>query len=297
MTFSRKRIDVTLSLGTGQFGADGSNTVTLSGLRVKALIQAAPGDAMPAAQVQIFGLPLDMVNQLTSVGLVNAAVRLQNTMLIAAGDDETGLTTVYDGTISESWGQFEGMPDVPLNVIAVAGLAASLKPVNAISFQGQADVATIMSRLAQTMGFAFENNGVQVQLANPYFPGTALAQARACARAADIYMTIDRGTLAIWPKNVARAQQGDTPLISVATGMVGYPAFSSNGIALTTLFNPHIKPGGQVQVQSSLPIANGVWLVSEVAHTIESETPNGQWFTRVLGKPMNSSTSSTGAAT
>lgn len=290
MSFTKKRIDVTISLGTGQFGESGANTVTLSGLRVKALIQAAPGDAMPAAQVQVFGLPLDMVNQLTSVGLVNAAVRLQNTMLIAAGDDETGMTTVYDGTINESWGQFEGMPDVPLNVIAVAGLAASLKPVGAISFQGQADVATIMSGLAQTMGFAFENNGVQVQLANPYFPGTALAQARACARAADIYMTIDRGTLAIWPKTAARAQDGDVPLISVATGMVGYPAFSSNGISLTTLFNGQIKPGGQVQVQSSLPVANGTWFVSEVTHMLESETPNGQWFTRVLGKPMTSST-------
>lgn len=287
MSFTKKRIDVTISLGTGQFGESGANTVTLSGLRVQALIQAAPGDAMPAAQVRIFGLPLEMMNQLTSVGLVNAAVRLQNTLLLAAGDDETGMTTVYDGTISESWGQFESMPDVPLNVIAVAGLAASLKPVDAISFQGQADVATIMQGLAQTMGYAFENNGVQVQLANPYFPGTALAQARACARAADIYMTIDRGTLAIWPKSTARAQQGDIPLISTDTGLVGYPAFSSNGISLTTLFNPQIKPGGQVQVKSTLPVANGTWFVSEVVHQLESETPNGQWFSRVLGRPMN----------
>ncbi|MDE1138199.1 MAG: hypothetical protein PW999_00800 [Paraburkholderia tropica] len=50
MSFLKKRIDVTISLGTGQFGESGSNTVTLSGLRVKALIQAAPGDAMPALQ-------------------------------------------------------------------------------------------------------------------------------------------------------------------------------------------------------------------------------------------------------
>ena len=34
MSFTRKRIDVTISLGTGTFGETGANTVTLTGLRV-----------------------------------------------------------------------------------------------------------------------------------------------------------------------------------------------------------------------------------------------------------------------
>lgn len=149
--------------------------------------------------------------------------------------------------------------------------------------KGQADVATIMKSLADQMGFAFENNGVQVQLSNPYFPGTALAQAKACARAADISMTIDRGTLAIWPKFGFRADPDGPPLISAATGMRGYPRYSSNGIEVATLFNPRIKPGGQIQVQSQLQMACGTWLVSNATHVLESETPNGQWFTGILG--------------
>lgn len=289
MTFSRKRIDVTLSLGTGQFGESGANTVTLSGLRVKALIQGVPAPAMPHAQVRIFGLTSDMLNQLTAVGLVNAAVRWNNTMLLAAGDDETGLTTIFNGGIDESWEDFAGIPDSALEISSMSGLAASLKPVGAISFQGQADVATIMSGLAKTMGLAFEPNGVQVQLANPYFPGTALAQARACARAADIYMTIDRGTLAIWPKTGNRAVQGDVPLISPDTGLIGYPRVASNGISLNTLFNPHVMQGAFIQVQSSRQTACGKWLVSSVTHVLESETPNGPWLTQIIAKPTTSS--------
>src|SRR5471032_3655194 len=103
MSFTRKRIDVTLTLGTGQFGDSGSNSVTLSGLRVQTIVQAAAGEAMPATQTRIYGIPLDMMCQLTQVGLINSAVRFNNSILIAAGDDETGLTTVYDGTIKESW--------------------------------------------------------------------------------------------------------------------------------------------------------------------------------------------------
>jgi hypothetical protein len=285
MSFTKKRIDVTLTLGTGQFGDSGSNSVTLSGLRVQTIVQAAAGEAMPATQTRIFGVPLDMMCQLTQVGLINSAVRFNNSILIAAGDDETGLTTIYDGTIKESWADLAGQPDAALNVIGVAGLAASLKPVGALSFQGAADVATIMQGLASTMGFTFENNGVSVQLSNPYFPGTALAQARACARAADIYMIIDRGVLAIWPKNGARTG-GDLPVISDATGKVGYPTFSSNGLGLITLFNALLKPGGLVQVQSALTPACGTWKLTEASHTLESETPNGQWFTRILAFPQ-----------
>lgn len=283
MSFTKKRIDVTLSLGTGEFGDTGANTVTLTGLRVQASVVVPGGDAMAAAQVRIFGLPLDMINQLTAVGPINSTVRLQNSMLVAAGDNETGLKTIFSGTIDQAWGEFQGVPDVPLNVIGAGGLAALVKPVGALSFQGATDVATIMQGLAATMGLTFENNGVTVQLSNPYFSGTALMQCRACARAADINFAIDRGVLAIWPKTGARG--GDIPLISVDTDMIGYPTFSSNGLGLTTLFNPDIKPGGYVQVQSTLKVACGKWYVPSVAHSLESETPGGNWFTEILGQP------------
>lgn len=288
MSFTRKRIDVTISLGTGQYGESGANVVTLSGHRVQAMVQLIPGDVMPSAQVRVFGLPLEMLNQLTAIGLVNSAVRFHNSMLIQAGDDETGLSTIYNGTIKDSSGNLDGMPDSALEVVAMGGLAAALKPVAPSSFPGQADVATVMKGLADQMGLAFESNGVQVQLSNPYFPGTALAQARACARAADIWMTIDRGTLAIWPKNGARAMQDDIPVISAGTGMRGAPRFASMAVEVWTLFNPHVKVGGLIEIQSAkLTAANGIWYVSEATHTLESEVPEGSWFTRIVGKPYH----------
>ncbi|CAG4888012.1 baseplate hub protein [Paraburkholderia saeva] len=291
MTFSRKKIDLTITLGTGQFGDSGSNTVTLTGLRVHTGIQAFGGDAMPQTQLRIFGLPLQMVNQLTGIGPINSAILGKNSVLVAAGDDETGMQTVFSGSIWQAWGEFQGMPDTPLNILGGGGIAASLKPVQALSYVGPTDVAQIMQTLAQTMGFAFENNGVSVQLSNPYLPGTALQQVRSLARAADISFAIDRDTLAIWPKrstpNQPAARGGDVPLISPATGLVGYPTFASNGIGLTTLFNPQIKPGGVVQVESSLPVACGKWVVRQLQHSLQSETPNGQWFSQIMGVPLN----------
>lgn len=285
MSFTRKRIDVTVTLGTGQFGDSGSNTVTLTGLRVHAAIQVHGGEAMPQAQLRVFGLPLDMVNQLTTIGPINSAIMFKNSVLVAAGDDDTGMQVVYSGTIWQAWGEFQGMPDTPFNITGLGGLAAALKPVGALSYVGSTDVAQIMQSLAQTMGLAFENNGVNVQLSNPYFPGTALQQVRTCARAADIFFAIDRGTLAIWPKNSARG--GDVPVVSPETGLVGYPTFSSNGLGLTTLFNPQIKQGGTIEVDSSLTVACGKWVVMQIQHSLQSETPNGQWFTQILAVPAD----------
>jgi hypothetical protein len=285
MTFARKEIEVTISLGTGQFGETGANTVTLSGLRVKADIQQFGGNAMPQVQLRIFGLPMQMINQLTTIGPINSSIMYQNSVLIAAGDEGSALTTIYSGTIWQAWGDFNQMPDASLNIVALGGLAASLKPVGASSYPSSADVGTIMQSLATTAGFGFVNSDVSVQLSNPYFPGTALAQIRACARAANINFAIDNGTLHIWPKGNAR--NGTTPLISPATGLVGYPAFSSNGLMLTTIFNPDVVIGGMIQVQSSLTPACGQWIATQISHSLESETPDGQWFTHILGVPFS----------
>jgi hypothetical protein len=241
---------------------------------------------MAGAQVRVYGLPLSMINQLTTIGPINTAFR-NNKLLLAVGDDENGMHIMYSGTIGEAHGDFQGMPDVALNILGWAGLYDSVKPVGALSYVGTVDVATIMQELANTMGLTFENNGVQVQLSNPYFPGTALAQVRACARAADINYLIDRDTLAIWPRAGARATTGDLPLISPETGMRGYPMFSSKGITVVTEFNPDIKFGIPVKVRSSLDAANGIWNICELSHSLESEMPDGAWFTQFTAFPQN----------
>ncbi len=276
-TFTKKRLDLTITLGTGAFGDTVGNTVTLSGLRMFASMTQPTSEAMGALQMRVFGLEQTMMNQLTTIGPVNIAIRSKNSVLLAAGDDVMGMHTVFEGTISDAWGDYNSAPEVAFNVIAYAGLDAAVKPVNAISFKGSADVAGIMSGLAATMGLAFENNNVNVKLSNPYFPGTALMQVKSCARAANIRYVIDRGVLAIWGRNASR--QAGIPLISPESGMVGYPSFSNSGMTVKMIFNQNITPGGDIQVNSSLPMATGKFHVYTVGHELSSEMPNGPWFT------------------
>lgn len=276
--FGKRRIDVTISLGQGTFGDEVGPDVTLTGLRAKATVVTYNGDAQGQLQLRIYGLPLALVNQLTTIGPVMAE-RRNNRILVAAGIDGGPMSTVFQGTIDSAYGEFQGAPDVVFNVTALAAAVQAVKPVNAVSYRGPTDVATIMQSLAATMGFAFENNGVNVQLSSPYFSGTAYQQAKTCAQAANIYFTIDRGTLAIWPKTSFRAS--DAIPVQPAFGAVSYPVFSGNGIVVTTEFNPDFQLGGRVDVTSELTVANGIWNIYSVVHDLESESPGGPWFSQV----------------
>jgi hypothetical protein len=90
---------------------------------------------------------------------------------------------------------------------------------------------------------------------------------------------VDRDILAIWPKNSYRPGTG--ALISPTTGLVGYPAFTDIGIVVTVLFNPAIKYGALIEVQSSLTPACGKWAIYGMQHELESQTVGGSWFSRI----------------
>jgi len=288
VSFLKRKIDITFQLGTGSFGESGTNTVTCSGLRVHARIDKVFGPGMGEAQLRIEGLTPSLLNQLSSLNQATMAVR-KNTVIVSAGDDVNGMATVFQGQVMIGQIMLNTAPDSALMVLAQAGAFAAVQTVPPTSYTGTADAAVVMQNLAHLAGLDFENNGVSMQLSTPYFPGSPLEQIRKCADAgrAVFDYVIDDKTLAIFPVGGARGAQ--IPLISPDTGMIGYPNYSTGvyGIEVTTEFNPLLRPGGKVQVQSSLEVANGTWQVFNLSHELASEDPGGAWFTHFSGAALN----------
>ncbi len=283
MSFIRRRIDVTITLGDGEFGNNLGDTVTLTGLRVMANIASVGGEAQGQCQARIFGLPLSMINRLTTIGPAGMAIRGQNGIEIAAGNEGDALSTVFKGSIFYAYGELAQAPEVALSVYGLSAALASVKPVGATSYVGAVDVATVMAGFAQEMGFTLEGNGVSVMLQNPYFPGPdTLSKVRQAAQAARIGFCVDNGVLAIWPQNGYRT--GDVPIISPGAGLVSYPTFNEQYISVRTVFLPSAVLGGRFTVaKSAVTPANGTWNTASVVHNLESQVPNGQWFTDLQG--------------
>lgn len=310
-SYQKRRINLTLTLGEGSFGASGQNTVKLSGLRVVATIEKSGFPSMDKAVVRVYGVKPSTMNAVSTLGIPLQMWRQGNAMMIEAGDDANGMSVVYAGYMQQAYQNFDEAPETSLVLVGWGGQDKAIFPAQPISFSGSADVAQMLSGIAQREGWKFENNGVTGRLSNPYFAGTALEQVHAIGRAAGIEVYPDTGTrpitLAIWPKYGTRG--GQVPLVKAGTGLVGYPRFQSSGMGFRCIFNPNMRIGGQIVMDSTVggaaqdvpnPAAsgvpagtqtggpNGTWtVIAPLVHNLAAEVPGGPWFTEVSCQRVN----------
>lgn len=278
-SYVERALTFTIKLGKGSFGESGFDTVKLEGLRAHASILKNGPPSNSNATMEIYGMTPGQMNHISTLGSPVPMDRL-NIITIEAGDATNGMAEVFTGKIQDAWQNLDSQPDTFMQINAFVTLVDNTKPTSPTSFQGSADVATMMAGIASKMQRNFENNGVTTKLANPYFAGTAGEQAQALARAANIEMFDDGTKLTIWPKSGSRG--GTIPLISPESGLIGYPKWSSYGMRFRTLFNPNITFGGKIKMKSGIEPANGDWIVSDgLSYDLSSQITNGPWFTDV----------------
>ena len=294
-----RQVDVVFTLAQDGFGPAGADTITLSGYRVRCQIVSTGLESGMACTLRMEGLALPLLNRL-SLMQAGMAAQTRNTLSIMAGNGAGASTkpVVFVGGVVEAFVDYANSPDVAFEVRALSGALPAAVPVTPTSFAGDVPVATIMQGLAAKAGLGFANYGVQTLLrGGVYYKGSVAEQVDSCARAARISYQIGVGGLAIWPAGMVAQAQVRT--ISVATGLVGYPSYSQYGVLFQTVFNPDIRFRDTVSLQTAaiartsavqantaqasggmLP-ANGMWVVQNVRHDLQTERPEGPWFTTV----------------
>lgn len=261
-------------------GGPSSNKVTISGARTTARIDHVGGAQGSSAQVAVYGLAPNLMNQLSQTGQTYDQVR-RNSVAISAGD-AVGLTPVFLGTIKFCYGDYTQQPDVPLQFVCQGGLIDAVAAAQPLSFTGKATVSQIMSGFASALNLGFENSGITGALVNAYYAGTVYQQLKRVAHDAHIDYDIINNVLCIWPlggSRTAAVGAAAVPLISKNTGMIATPSFSANGyLTVKSLFNPNIGRGSQVQIESDvIPQVNGKWVVYQINLALDSLVPHGQW--------------------
>jgi hypothetical protein len=96
MAFSPKLINVSFSLASGNFNG-GGNTANISGLRVSCHIVANGGASQSQLELAIYGLPLSVMNALTTFG-TQYNQQTKNQITVQAGD-ASGMSLVFIGNI------------------------------------------------------------------------------------------------------------------------------------------------------------------------------------------------------
>lgn len=263
---TRKNLRFEISIGDAQ-------TITLDGRRASVVIENAGGMCMGTLNARIYGVRQEDMNSVTTLQWQQQELT-RNSIKVTAIDGDIE-TLVFSGNIVQAWADYSGMPDVFLHIEAQSCYMGLLEPAEVKSFDGETDVAQVMSRIAKELNLSFENNGVNVKLYDGYYANTPVEQAREIAETANIDLYIDTEVLAITPR--AQARRGEIPVFSRDSGMVGYPTFDGIGVLVNIYFSPSVKFGGKIKIESDIPRASGEWIVSGCTHILESENPGGPW--------------------
>ena len=305
-TFTKKKITITFSIPTGAIGPNSdADTVVLEGHRCMVNVTNAGMVEGSQASVRIEGMTLAMMNRLTMVQALNTVDNPFNehynvsVITIQAGDDVSGMATVFIGTVAEAFVDFTASPNVAFQVMAWSTLELKIKQAIPATYKGTVSAATILSDLAAKNEYTFINHGVTKSLTNYYGWGSLDKQIKDVMTAINGFYHIDtvNKTISAWQSQSASTTATDTIKINKRTGLVGYPQYNQLGVTLTTVFNPQIQyqvpvyveseylPEGWVNNQAGQYPATfpttGYWSPYLVQHDISSELPGGPWFTHI----------------
>lgn len=274
MTFLKRQIQITFDIGDDQFSS-GSNTLVLTGARCSASINNANGYSLGELALRVYGMNVADMNKLTNMGKLYMAARNYQ-VTVEAGDDVSGLTKIFTGTVYSAAINYD-QPNVSFDVSSSAGFLQKLQPAATFSQADKVDVIQAIESMKPD-GFTVVNNqNISIQIARPYYSGSAVNQIRSLCRDVSINCDIRNNTIYVWP--IGGSVDNDPVDINPDNGLVGYPVYQSTGIIATTLFNPNLVNGKVVNMTSDAVGVTGQWYALVVNHNISSEMPGGPWFT------------------
>ncbi|KMV67811.1 hypothetical protein WB66_10865 [bacteria symbiont BFo1 of Frankliniella occidentalis] len=273
MTYKKRTLKFQFTLKEGLFDDQGNDTLTIDNNKAEVEIGAYGGIAGTNMEARIFGLSLNNMAALSYKGIQYNGSK-QNLMKVWADDKP-----IFVGSITSCFADLNQMPDAPLIISAFStGFDQSIT-APPFSREGVASVAEIIQSIAAGIGYTVVNSGVSAKVENPYFTGDPISQIHQVAELAGINIDFRLGAIYIWPQS---GNVDDTiPLISPATGLLGYPIFTRTGITFQCVYSDLILRGRKIQLETSLPNGSGVYTIQSATHHLSSWTEGGPWATIV----------------
>lgn len=278
-SFIKRRLQVRLTLAKGSF--NGGNTVVIDNHAMRVSVEKLGPPDFAKASVEIYGMSLDQIEQLTSLSF-HPFKMTRNYINIYAGDDTTGLSEIFAGSITAANGDLSGCPEHKLKIEAEVGFWGRVTAQGPNVINGTQSAASFIATQAAAAGMTFTNEGVSDTLKNCVFNGSPVEQARQAAKQIGADLLIDDDELILLPKQGHR--KGNAVLLNKDTGLLGYPAISSNGIECKAIFNPAFRFAGLFVLQSVVPKASGTWRIIKLTHKLSANDPSdGSWESSLTG--------------
>lgn len=274
-SFIHRKLRVQITLSKGQYKKGQGNSIIIEDLGIVAKIDKAGPPEFGKASVEIYGLSLEVMEQLSTLAMRPLYTR-KNYINIFAGDDLHGFVQVFAGSITSATMDFNSAPDLKMKIEARIGFFGSLTAQGPSAISGEQPASNFIEQQIKKAGFTFQNQNVNTRIKNCVFTGSPIEQARQCAKQIGAELVIDDEKVILLQNG--KAVKGSVPVVSANSGLIGYPTMTQNGIELKAIFNPDFRFAGIIEIQSIVPKVSGQWRIIKLSHNLASNLPSGgQW--------------------
>lgn len=248
---------------------------------MKASVEKLGPPDFSKASVEIYGMPLDEMAQLTSLSSWPLKTS-RNYINIYAGDDVQGMSEIFAGSIVSANADYSGCPEHKLVIDAEVGFWGRVMPQGPGVINGTMSLASFVKKQADAAGMTFSNEGVNATLKNCVFSGSPVNQARQAAEQMGVDLLIDDDEMVLIPRQGAR--RGNAVLLAPDSGLLGFPTFTSDGVECKSIFNPAFRFAGLFVLETVVPKAKGTWRCIKLNHSLSANMPgDGAWESTVTG--------------
>ena len=271
-SFLKRKLKILLTLQKGSFKGREGNAYEISDLAMSVRVEKTGAPDFGKASAVIYGLPLDVMEQLSTLCMHPLYVR-RNYINIYAGDEYNGYNQIYAGTITKASGDFNSAPDIKFNIESQIGFFGAVTAQGANVISGSQSASTFIEQQAKKIGFTFKNEGVTGTVKNAVFEGSPIEQARQCAKQIGAELILDDETMILVSNGASR--KGNAVLLNANSGLLGYPTMTQNGIEIRAIFNPNFRFAGLIKLETLVPKCSGAWRIVKMSHTLDSNLPSG----------------------
>lgn len=238
------------------------------------------GQQFGNAHIELYGLAPDEMNQIARLWLEEMTPQNTDTVLVEVWDGQV-FVPFFQGVITWSAADASGMPSVKLVIDANASLPLSNTPASPYANPGPVLLSDALADIAAQAGYSVDYSALApiYQLTDVRLTGSPLQQIGALMRHfPDMTWFVNLQRLVV---RQANAPFADDPIrVAVDTGLQAAPVYSTSGLQFTTLFNPRLRPGVALDVETTFDFVNRTqWVAAVLAHDLAANWPGGVWNT------------------
>lgn len=271
-------VDLTLTKVGATFGPDQGNTKHIQGLACDVTVNKVGLPSKNTATIDIFNLKQSDIEKITTTSPRKLDVR-RNVVTVRAYETGEFPGEVFTGEIFLAYGTYDSA-DLGIHIEAITGIYPALQVSRPFTFEGEIDGIEIIKKYVGEMeGYTCRVHSSigKMFIRDPVLNGSPIDKIEEIGRILNIQIIIDDMIVHVLPWN--EALKNKAVQVSSDTGMVGYPAFNSNGIQLWHKYRPHFIQGGMIDVKTIVPKASGLWKVIKITHLLQSFGAGPNWKT------------------